>query len=106
MLQAACTSPPDVWLQLLERCAAEPGCQPTAIRSLAQRLADQHALSEQQLDSQRAVIAHQQQQIACLEGQQQQQEQQLLAQQQVAAAQGSRIAALEGQLQELLQRKP
>jgi hypothetical protein len=97
---------PDVWLQLLERCAADPNCQPTALRSLAHQLSDQKAQSEQQAAELRAVVAHQQQQIACLEGQQKQQEQQLLAQQQVAAAQGSRIAALEGQLQQLLQRKP
>jgi hypothetical protein len=43
-------SAPDVWLQLLERCAAEPDCQPqasTALRSLAQQLAEQRALTTQ-----------------------------------------------------------
>jgi hypothetical protein len=34
-------SGPDVWLQLLELCAAEPACQPTALRSLAQQLVAQ-----------------------------------------------------------------
>ena len=76
VLQA--TSAPDVWLQLLERCAADPDCQPTALRSLAEQLAEQKALTAQQ-------------------------QHQLAVQQQVAAAQGARIAALEGQLQQLLQ---
>ena len=39
VLQAG--SPPDVWLQLLERCAAEPGCQPMVLRNLAHQLAEQ-----------------------------------------------------------------
>jgi hypothetical protein len=89
---------PDVWLQLLERCAADPECQPTTLRSLAQQLSKQRTQSEQQLAELRAVVAHQQQQIAHL---QQQQMQQLSACQQVAAAQDARFAALEGQLQQL-----
>lgn len=69
----------DVWLQLLERCAADPDCQPTAMRSLAQQLAEQSALTaryEQQLSAQQQhmsaqeqLIAAQQQQIAGLQGQ-------------------------------------
>jgi hypothetical protein len=78
---------PDVWLQLLERCAAEPNCQPTAMRSMAQQL-----------------VAQQQQITA--------QQQQLVEQQQVASKQDGRIGVLQGQLQavqaqlqELLQRQ-
>ena len=78
---------PDVWLQLLERCAAEPNCQPTALRSLAQQLLAQ----QQQITAQ------------C---------QKLAVQQQVASKQDAQIAVLRGQLravqaqlQELLQRQ-
>lgn len=79
-----------MWLQLLECCcAADASCQPKALGTLAQQLAEQ-----------KAMVVRQQQQIAHL---QEQQERQLLAQQQVAAEQGARIAALEGQLQQLLQ---
>jgi hypothetical protein len=77
----------DVWLQLLEHCAAEAGCQPAALRSLAQQLVAQ------------------QQQIAA-------QQRQLVVQQQVASKQDAQIAGLHGQLrvmqdqlQELLQRQ-
>jgi hypothetical protein len=85
---------PDVWLQLLERCAADPNCQPTAMRSLAQQLAEQRALTAQQ---------QQQMQV---------QQQQLSAQQQVVEGQGARITglqeqlqAMQAQLQELLQQR-
>lgn len=81
---------PDVWLQLLEVCAAEPRCQPTALRSLAQQLAQQKAATAQQLQ-QGTLIAEQQQQLAAL--------------QQVVVEQGAHyqalIAGLQGQLQEL-----
>jgi hypothetical protein len=53
-----------VWLQLLERCAAEPNCQPTALRSLAQQLAEQRELT---LHLQHQV-SQQQQQIAGFQG--------------------------------------
>jgi hypothetical protein len=113
-------SVPTVWLQLLERCVAEPDCHPTALHSLAQQLAEQRAVSAllqqqllaqqqvshylsvqsaQQLAEQRALNAHQQQQIGGLH-------MMLLSHQQVAAEQGARIAALEGALQQLLQRQP
>jgi hypothetical protein len=72
---------PDVWLQLLERCAADPNWQPTALRSVAQLLAEQKALTAQQ---------QQQMQV---------QQQQLSAQRQVVEGQGTRITGLEGQLQ-------
>jgi hypothetical protein len=80
-------SPPDVWLQLLMRCAAEPSCQGAALRSLAQQFTEQ-----------RASTALQQQQIAGLQ-------EQLSAQQHVAAQQGAHIAALQAQLQQVLQRQ-
>ena len=102
----------DVWLQLLERCAAEPGCHPTALRSLAQQLAEQRALTAQQqqqvaglqeqLSAQQLTAAEQiaglQQQVAGLQ-------EQVSAQQQAAAQQGAQIAALHAQMQELLQRQ-
>jgi uncharacterized protein YicC (UPF0701 family) len=115
---------PDVWLQLLELCAAEPDCQPTVLRSLArqlaearaalaQQLAEQRVLTAQQLAELRGVVTQQQQQIttqqqviAAAQQQMAAQEQRLLAQQITAAEQGPRIAALEGQLQALLQRHP
>jgi small-conductance mechanosensitive channel len=71
---------PDVWLQLLERLAAVAECQPVAMCSLAQQLAEQRALTDRQ-----------QQQIADLQ-------EQVSAQQQDAA---EHIASLQGQLQEL-----
>ncbi len=37
-----------VWPQLLKRCAAQPGCHPSALHSLAQQLAEQKALTPQQ----------------------------------------------------------
>lgn len=92
---------PDVWLQLLECCAADPDCQPSALRSLAQQLADQRVLTKQhaaQLSEQRALNAQQQQQIAGLQDQ-------LSAQEQLVAEQGMQyralVAGLEGQLREL-----
>jgi uncharacterized coiled-coil protein SlyX len=74
-----------VWLQLIERFAAETDCQPKVMRSLAQQLAEQ-----------RAVTARQQQHIAGLQ-------EQLSAQQHVAAQQGAQIAILQAQLQQVLQ---
>jgi hypothetical protein len=94
---------PNVWLQLLQRCAADPECQPIALRSLAQQLAEHRTQSEQQLIELRAMVAHQQEQIVHL---QQQQEQQLSAHQQVVSAQDARFAALESKLQQLLQCQP
>ena len=126
-------SPPDVWLQLLERCAAtDPGCQPAALRSLAQQLAEQRALTAGQIAGLQAQLSCEQQRAEALQQQhvaaqqliagmyvqltdQQQHnlvlrqqhaasQQQLSAQQQTIAEQGARITALEGQLQQLLQR--
>jgi hypothetical protein len=85
---------PDVCLQLLELCASDPDCQPTALRSMAQQLAEQQLLTTQQ----RVLNAHQQQQIAGLQDQ-------LSAQQRIVAEQGMQhrtlVASLESQLQEL-----
>jgi hypothetical protein len=115
VLQAG--SAPDVWLQLLLRCAAEPGCASSVLRSLAhqlaearttsaQQLAEQRALTAQQLAELRGLVSQQQQQVTAqqqmIAGQQQQiamQEQRLSTQQLSAAEQGARIAALERQLQ-------
>lgn len=96
--------PVAVWLQLLERCAAEPGCQPIILRSLAQQLVEQRVQSEKELVESRAVVAHQQQQIARLQQHQEQQtsaQQQSSAHQQVVAEQGALIAGLRDQLQEM-----
>lgn len=88
-------STPDVWLQLLEQCAAaEPG---PAVRTLAVQLTEQRALAMQQqqqlIDQQEHNVA-QQQRIAS-------QERQVSALQQVAADQGALIVGLQGQLQEV-----
>ena len=107
---------PDVWLQLLERYAEDqPGCQPAALRSLAQQLAQQRALialQQQQLTVQQDIAAKQH----TLDEQQQQlnvMQERLSSQLQVTAEQDTRMAGLEGQLQEmqaqlqkLLQRQP
>lgn len=55
------------WI-LLERCATDPACQLTALRSLAQQLGEQ-----------RTLIAQQQQQIASLRQQVSRQQEQLIA---------------------------
>jgi hypothetical protein len=112
-------SPPDVWLQLLVRCAAAPSCQSTAVRSLAQQLAEHRALTaqqQQQLAEQRALTTQEQQQIAGLHqhlsAQQRHAAEQLAglqgqisAQRQLVIQQGAQIAALQAQLQLLLQRQ-
>jgi uncharacterized coiled-coil protein SlyX len=99
---------PDVWLQLLERCAADPACHPTAMRGLAQQLAKQRVLTadhQQSLAWAHHMIGrlidgsgrHQQHQwmVNCSN------QQQVSALQQVVAEQGAYIAGLEGQLQQL-----
>ncbi len=82
-MQVGALDVPSVWLQLLERCAADPECAPTALRNLARQLAEQ-----------RALTAQQQQQLL-------DQQQQLVAQQRVAAQQGAAIAELKNKLQVL-----
>jgi hypothetical protein len=111
VLQAG--SSPDVWLQLLEQCAADGNCQPTVMRSLARQLAEQRALTlteQQRVCAHQQHIAHQHQQIASLQWQVSTQhqhtmvlQQQLAAQQQFAAQQAAQIAALQQQLQQVLQ---
>ena len=106
----------DVWLQLLERCAAEAECQPTAVRSLAQQLAEQKALTarhEHQLSTQQQQLLVQEQQIADLQEQLSAQQlaeqrtlttqlqQQVSDQQQGMLEQEQQIAGLQGRLQEL-----
>ena len=51
-------SPPDVWLQLLERCASISSCQPTLIRDMGLQLAQQ----QQQVSTQQHLIDQLQQQ--------------------------------------------
>jgi hypothetical protein len=102
-------SAPDVWLQLLEHCAADPYCQPTAMCHLGRRLAKQMALtarqqqqiavlqeqlSAQPLSEQGALTTQLQQQVS-------DQQQRLSAQGQMIGVQQQQIAGLQGQLQEL-----
>ena len=115
-------SHPDVWLQLLEECAADPACQPTALHCLAQQLAKhrnvaaqqlsaqqhQNRALQQQLAAQQQLVSEQQHQISDLQQQlsaQQgvaaEQQQLVVQQQQVVAAQGAQIAGLQDQLQAL-----
>jgi hypothetical protein len=110
---------PDVWLQLVERCAADRESQPMALRSLALQLAEQRDRDAEQsarvnrqqcqLWDLEEVVAEQGARIAVLEGQLQTavaaREQEMLSKlehQQVVAEQGARIAVLEGQLQNAL----
>jgi hypothetical protein len=75
-------SPPDVWLQLLEFCCADPAAQKQIVRSLAQQLAQQTSQTtqlQQQLAQQATsltVAAERQQRLAeleqCVSAQQQQ----------------------------------
>lgn len=80
-----------VWVQLLEQCAAEPGCHPAALHSLAQRVAEQSALSTQQ----QRQLSDQQQQLAA-------QQAQISAQQLLIVQQGEQLADLRAQLQQVL----
>jgi hypothetical protein len=41
LVQAPAGSPPDVWVQLLEKYAADPEAQPAVISSVAQQLQQQ-----------------------------------------------------------------
>ena len=99
-------SAPDVWLQLLERCAAEPGCQPAALRSLAQQLAEHRVLTAQQAQLcgvQQRQISSLLQQIGGLQWCVNAQQQQGYLQQQQLSAQQQQIAGLQEQLREVLQ---
>jgi len=78
LLQAGPDQAPDVWLQLLEHCAAGGSCYPSIIRSLAQQLAEQQQQN-----------AEQQQQNAAL--------------QELVAKQGAQLQALQAQMQSCLQ---
>jgi chromosome segregation ATPase len=118
LLQAV--SAPDVWLQLLGHCVADPDDQPTALRSVVQLLAEQRALGasqQQQIADLRAQLSAQQQaaseQLAGLQERFSAQQrgaaehlaglqEQLSAQQQLATEQGAQIAALHAQLQQVL----
>jgi predicted transcriptional regulator len=104
-------SPPDVWLQLLERCAKDPTCQPKTVRILAQQLAEQRSLTvqlqdrlaaqEQLVSDQQQQMSDQKQRVLTQEQLNAEQQQQVAAQQQQIAVQQQQIAGLQGQLQEL-----
>lgn len=83
-LQAGYQLSSDVWLQLLQQCLQDPGCQPAAVHSLAQQIAVQD--QQLQLQQQRLTL----------------QEQQLAQQQRQQAAQAVEIAELKEQLHRLL----
>ena len=88
---------PDVWMQLLEYCAADPDCQPMTVRSLAQQLGEQRALAVQlqdRLAAQEQAVSDQQQRVS-VQGQLNAEQQQQIALQQ------QQITGLQGQLQEL-----
>jgi septal ring factor EnvC (AmiA/AmiB activator) len=115
-VQAPAGSPPDIWVQLLERCAAEQAAQPAVFGSVVRELqqqreqAAQQAAQLQEQQEQAAQLATQlQQQVTQQAVQLQQQEQELEATRAVAAAAAAeaaglqgRVQALEGQLQEVL----
>lgn len=65
LLQASAA--PDVWLQLLQQCVADPNCQTTALHQaiciLAQQMVEQRALSAQQVSDQQERLLAQKQQI-------------------------------------------
>lgn len=121
LLQAI--SAPDVWLQLLEHCAADPDDQPTALCSVVQLVAEQRALcarQQQQIADLRAQLSAQQhaaaEQLAGLQDRLSAQQQvaakhlaglqeQVTAQQQLVAEQGAQIAALQAQMLQMLQRQ-
>ena len=85
-------SAPDVWLQLLERCARISSCQPALIRDLGLQLVEQQQL----VSSLQQQCAGQEQQMSL------QQATNSLLQQQGVELHG-RVAALEGQLAQLLE---
>jgi len=98
LLQAAPGQPPDVWLQLLERCAADSECQPAITCNLAQQLAVQEALNRQQqqdLTDLRQDATNLRQQLA-------EQQQLNAALQEQVAGHGAQLQALEAKLQQLL----
>jgi Mlc titration factor MtfA (ptsG expression regulator) len=78
VLQESCA--PDVWLQLLLRCATESECKQEVLRAIAHELTEHESLTLQQ-----------QQQLSA-------QQQQLLAQEQLVAAQQRQITGLQEQL--------
>jgi hypothetical protein len=91
-LQAPAGTPPDVWVQLLERCAADQQCQPALISSVVLQLQQQQQDTKEQVAAARAEAAAE---AAELRGQLQ------TAGAEAAELRG-RVQALEGQLQEML----
>jgi len=65
LLQAGPDQAPDVWLQLLEHCAASGSCYPSIIRSLAQQLAEQ----QQQNAALQELVSNQGAQLQALQAQ-------------------------------------
>jgi len=94
LLQAAPNQAPDVWLQLLQHCAAaDTSCHLGVIKSLTEQVAEQQ---QQQLVEQQQQLVEQQQQNA-------EQQQQLAALQEVVSRQGAQLQALQVQVQSSLQ---
>jgi len=87
-MQAGPGQPPDVWLQLLERCAADSTCQGSIMRNHAQQLAQQQQHS-----------ADLQQQVTDLQ-------QQLAGQQEHNMDLQEQLQALQAQVQGLLRQRP
>jgi len=115
LLQAGPGEPPDVWLQLLERCAADSDCQPAIIRNLAQQLLEREAINsqqqeqeqqltdlQQQLAEQEHINSQQQQDLADLRQQLVEQQQLNAALQEQVAGHGAQLQALEAKFQQLL----
>lgn len=99
---------PDVWMQLLEHCAADPTCQPKTVRSLARQLSKQRVQLQDRVAAQEQLMSDQQQRVLAQDQLIAEQQQQIaMQQQQIAgfqgqiAAQQQDTAGLQGQLQEL-----
>jgi len=95
VLQAGPGQPPDVWLQLLERCAADSTCQRSIMRNHAQQLAQQ----QQQLSQQQLVNVDLQQQVTDLQ-------QHLAGQQQHNMELQGELRALQALVQAALLQRP
>jgi len=112
LLQAGPGQPPDVWAQLMGRCAIHSHCQQDITCSLAQLLAEQQATNlhqKQELADLRQHNARLQEQVTRLQeqraGQQQaqaQQQQHNAELQEQVASQGMQLRALHAQVQGLL----
>lgn len=96
VLQAG--SPPDVWLQVLEECAADPNCQPIALRNAIA------TISQQQTET-RALVKEQQEEVAGLKQQLASQRRSEATLKRQFATLAEQFAGMQQQLQELLLRQ-